>query len=135
VFVGVARLVLQIPGARSLKDRRQVVKSFKERVKARLGVSMAEVGDTERTQVATLGVSVVSGESALCHELLDKIRAQAQTLPEAILADVRSEVFSFGAGGKGLPGLDRRGPLPSESDELEPDAARDVAAGVRGDHG
>jgi hypothetical protein len=30
MFVGVARLVLQIPGARSLKDRRQVVKSFKE---------------------------------------------------------------------------------------------------------
>jgi uncharacterized protein len=105
VFVGVSRLVLQIPGARSLKDRRQVVKSFKERVKARLGVSVAEVGDVERLQVASLGVSVVSGESAVCHELLTKIRAQAETLPEAILADYRSEVFSFGRSGQGLPAL------------------------------
>jgi hypothetical protein len=32
--------------------------------------------------------------------LLARIRAQADTLPEAILADVRSEVFSFGDGGK-----------------------------------
>jgi uncharacterized protein len=100
VFVGVSRLVLQIPGARSLKDRRQVVKSFKERVKARLGVSMAEVGDVERLQVAVLGVSVVSADSGICHDLLARIRAQADTLPEAILADVRSEVFSFGDGGK-----------------------------------
>ena len=36
MFVGVARFVLQIPGARSLKDRRKVVKSFKDRVRARL---------------------------------------------------------------------------------------------------
>jgi uncharacterized protein len=109
VFVGVSRLVLQIPGARSLKDRRQVVKSFKERVKARLGVSMAEVGDVGRLQVASLGVSVVSGDSAVCHELLARVRAQAETLPEAILADVRTEVFSFGAGGKELPGMGGNG--------------------------
>ncbi|HEX2732445.1 MAG TPA: DUF503 domain-containing protein [Polyangiaceae bacterium] len=102
VFVGVSRLVLQIPGARSLKDRRQVIKSFKERVKARMGISIAEVGDVEKLQVATLGLAVVSGESARCHELIDAVRAQAATLPEAILADVRSEVFSFSAGGSAL---------------------------------
>ena len=41
MHVGVMRLVLEIPGARSLKDKRQVVRSFKERVKSRLSVSRA----------------------------------------------------------------------------------------------
>ena len=66
MFVGVARLVLQIPGARSLKDRRQVVKSFKERARARLPVSISEVGDVERHQVATLGAVTVARDSAYC---------------------------------------------------------------------
>jgi uncharacterized protein YlxP (DUF503 family) len=103
VFVGVCRLVLQIPGARSLKDRRHVVKSFKERIKARFGISVAEVGDPEKLQVAVLGLSVVSGQSAYCHELLDKVRHLANGLPEAILADARSEVLSFARGGSALP--------------------------------
>lgn len=102
MFVGALRIVLQIPGARSLKDRRHVVKAFKDRVKARLGVSVAELGDAEKLQQATLGISVVSGDSGLCHELLGNVRHIAQNLPEAILADARSEVFSFGRGGTGL---------------------------------
>lgn len=103
MFVGVCRLVLQIPGARSLKDRRHVVKSFKDRIKARFGISVAEVGDPEKLQVAVLGLSVVSGEAAHCHELLDKVRHMAGGLPEAILADARSEVLSFARGGSALP--------------------------------
>jgi hypothetical protein len=47
MYIGVLRLVFQIPGAASLKDRRRVVKSFKDRVKARFPVSIAEVGDLE----------------------------------------------------------------------------------------
>jgi uncharacterized protein len=102
MFVGVGRLVIQIPGAQSLKDRRRVVKSFKDRVRAKLPVSVAEVGDTERLQVATLGVAVVANETGRCHEILASALAMARVLPDAVLCDVRTEVVPFGAGGKGL---------------------------------
>jgi uncharacterized protein len=102
MFVGVGRLVIQIPGAQSLKDRRRVVKSFKDRVRAKLPVSVAEVGDTERLQVATLGVAVVANETGRCHEVLASALAMARVLPDAVLCDVRTEVVPFGAGGKGL---------------------------------
>lgn len=104
MFVGVLRLVLQIPGARSLKDRRRVVKAFKDRVRARLPVSVAEVGDVERYQVATLGVAVISGGAPRCREVLASARALAGSLGNAVLADVASEVIPFGVGGKGLQG-------------------------------
>jgi uncharacterized protein len=104
MFVGVARLVLQIPGARSLKDRRQVVKSFKDRVRARLPVSVAEIGDVERYQVATIGLAVVSGDSARCSEVLSHARSLAASLGGAILADSATEVVSFGSGGQGMRG-------------------------------
>ncbi len=104
MFVGVGRLVIQIPGARTIKDRRRVVKSFKDRVRAKLPVSVAEVGDLEALQVATLGIAVVSNETGRCHEILAAALGMARVLPDAVLCDVRTEVLPFGSGGKGLAG-------------------------------
>lgn len=104
MFIGVLRLVFQIPGAASLKDRRRVVKSFKDRVRARFPVSIAEVGDLERYQVATLGVAVVSNDSARCSEVLSAVSRAAEQANDAVLADVSTEIVPFGAGGSGIQG-------------------------------
>jgi len=125
MFVGVARLVLQIPGARSLKDRRRVVKSFKDRARARLPVSIAEVGDVERYQVATLGVAVISGDSARCSEVLSHAASLAGNLSDALLAEVATEIVSFGAGGSSLRGgiektFESRPDLELDDDEEDP---------------
>jgi uncharacterized protein len=104
MFVGVARFVLQIPGARSLKDRRRVVKSFKDRLRAKLPVAVAEVGDLERYQVATIGVTAISNDSARCSETLSAATGMARTVSDAVLADVATEIVTFGRGGSGIRG-------------------------------
>jgi uncharacterized protein YlxP (DUF503 family) len=104
VFVGVARIVIQIPAAQSLKDRRRVVKGLKDRVRAKLPVSIAEIGDLERHQVATLGVSVVANESARCSEVLSHVASLAGAARDALVADVATEIISFGGGGSGIRG-------------------------------
>jgi hypothetical protein len=121
MFIGVLRLVFQIPGAASLKDRRRVVKSFKDRVKARFPVSIAEVGDLSRYQVATLGVAIVSGEAARCQEVLSAVSRAAEQASDAVLADVATEIVPFGAGGSGIRGgieqaLERSGPRDAQDD-------------------
>jgi uncharacterized protein YlxP (DUF503 family) len=114
MFVGVARFVLHIPGARTLKDRRQVVRSLKDRLRARLPVSVAEVGETDRLQVATLGVATVSGASSRCREVLDASRAMAGSVADALLADAAAEVVPFGPSGAGV-----RGGLGNPADDLD----------------
>ena len=104
MFVGIARIVLQIPGSRSLKDRRRVVKSFKDRVRAKLPVSIAEVGDLEQLQLANVGVAVISNESERCDEIIAAAVGMARVLPDAVLADVRTEIVPFGFGGHSLSG-------------------------------
>jgi len=104
MFIGVLRLVFQIPGAASLKDRRRVVKSFKDRVRARFPVSIAEVGDLSHWQVATLGVAVISGEAARCSEVLSAVSRAAEQANDAVLADVATELIPFGSGGSGIRG-------------------------------
>src|SRR3954466_10432254 len=104
MFVGVARIGLQIPGARSRKDRRRVVKGLKDRARAKLPISIAEIGDLERWQVATLGVSVVSNDSARCSEVLSHVASLAGSAHDALVADVATEIVSFGTGGTGIRG-------------------------------
>ena len=104
MHVGVMRLVLEVPGARSLKDKRQVVRSFKERVKSRLAVSIAEIDHHDKLQLATFGVAVVSSDAAVCEEMLSKVTSMASTLPDALLIDRATEMIPFGEGGRGVRG-------------------------------
>jgi uncharacterized protein YlxP (DUF503 family) len=104
MHVGVMRLSLEVPGARSLKDKRQVVRSFKERVKSRLSVSIAEVDHHDKLQRATFGVAVVSGDAGVCEELLGQVIGMASSLPNALVSDRASEIIPFGQGGSGVLG-------------------------------
>lgn len=104
MFVGVLRLSLSIVGARSLKDKRSVVRSFKERTQARLHVSIAEIGALDHPQRATFGVATVSNSAAQCDKVLETVASAAATLPDAILTDRATEIVSFGEGGIGIQG-------------------------------
>ena len=76
MVVGTVRLRLHIPGAQSLKDRRAVVRRATDRVRARFNVSIAEVGDSSRWQVVTLGVAAVANDHAFVSEVLDRVVSQ-----------------------------------------------------------
>lgn len=103
------------------------MKSFKDRVRARFPVSIAEVGDLSRWQVATLGVAVVSGEAARCSEVLSAVSRAAEQANDAVLADVATEIVPFGGGGSGIRGgieqALERAPraLASDDDDQEQD--------------
>jgi uncharacterized protein YlxP (DUF503 family) len=104
MFVGVTRIVLSIPGARSLKDKRSVVRAFRDRARARLSVSIAEVGELDRLQGAIFGAAVVARDSAHCSSLLSEVERMARGLREALLTDVSTEIIAFGNGGSQIRG-------------------------------
>ncbi len=62
----VAKLTLElsIPHAQSIKDRRQVVRSLKDKLRHGFNVSVAELDDASLWNRATLGVAAISGSSA-----------------------------------------------------------------------
>ena len=104
MFVGVLRISLDIVGARSLKDKRSVVRSLKERVQGRLKISIAEIGVLDDPRRATLGVACVSNAADVCDHLLAQVASMAGTLPDAVLTDRATEIVSFGDGGRGVQG-------------------------------
>jgi uncharacterized protein YlxP (DUF503 family) len=67
-------LTLHLPGARSLKDKRAVVRSLVDRIHARLNLSAAEVGSQDLMQRAEVGFAVVSEDAATARRVADEAR-------------------------------------------------------------
>jgi uncharacterized protein YlxP (DUF503 family) len=96
MFVGVLRLTFHVPHARSLKDKRRVVLKFRDRVRARFDVSIAEVGEQDKLQRAVFGVAVVSSDAAVCDSVLEQVAHAAETQEDAVLTDRATEVIPMG---------------------------------------
>jgi uncharacterized protein YlxP (DUF503 family) len=96
MFVGILRLTFHVPHARSLKDKRRVVQKFRDRVRARFDVSIAEVDAQDALQRAVFGVSVVSGDAAVCDSVLAQVARVAETQEDAVLTDRSTELMPIG---------------------------------------
>jgi len=71
--VGVCRIELRLAENLSLKGKRRVLKSITTRVNNKFNVSVAEVGDQNLWQLATLGICCVSNNSRYTNEVLSKV--------------------------------------------------------------
>ena len=85
MVVGVLTVRLAIFEALSLKDKRRVVKSLKDRLSARHNVSVAEVDDLDHRQAATIGVAMVSNDARFVESCLSKILDEIRANPRASL--------------------------------------------------
>lgn len=81
MVVGVLSLSLFIGGSGSLKERRRVVRSLKDRIRSRFNVSVADVGDQDLWQSAKLGVAVVASDGRFVDEVLSKVAAIVEAEP------------------------------------------------------
>lgn len=71
--IGVLSIDLYIPESHSLKAKRMILKSIRDKIRNDFNVSVAEVGSNDLWQRATLGISVVSNDRKLANSILNKI--------------------------------------------------------------
>ena len=72
--VGTLCVDFRIPGSDSLKAKRKVVHSLKDRIRKRYPVAVAEVGNQEFRGRGMIGIAAVSGEGGPVEHVLDEIQ-------------------------------------------------------------
>ena len=92
MIVGTLRIRLLLRQARSLKDKRQVVKSIKDRLRNGFNVSVAEVEEQDNRQLAVLGIAMVSNEAHHLKTALGQIVQALRVHPVAEFLDHEMEV-------------------------------------------
>lgn len=95
LIVGVLRMVLRMPGSRSLKERRRVVHALRDRIVHRHNAAFAEVGHLEAHDAAVVAVSLVGNDARHLRSRLDQIRDEVDRGVEALLSDANIELVTL----------------------------------------
>lgn len=90
--VGSLRVRLLLRQARTLKDKRQVVNSIKDRLRNSFNVSVAEVEEQDNRQLVVLGIAMVGNEAYPVRTALQKIAEALRGHPVAEFLDCELEV-------------------------------------------
>jgi uncharacterized protein len=86
MVVGVAVCELHISQARSLKDKRRVIKGLVERIHQRFRVSIAETDFHDLHQRAEIGVAVVTQHERDAEQILETVYQMIEAEPASFVA-------------------------------------------------
>jgi len=92
VVIGAFEVRLKVMGAQSLKEKRKVLKSLKDRF-SRMNISIAEVDDQDKWQAATIGIALVSNDAGYVNSAIDKIAKSLSELPAVEIINSKVEIM------------------------------------------
>jgi hypothetical protein len=98
MIVAVLQFELLVRGAESLKDKRRVVASVKDRLHREHQVSVAEVGLLDNPRAARLGLALVAADGRRAGQVLDAITSKLRDLRDAELGDCARDLIAPGGG-------------------------------------
>jgi hypothetical protein len=87
MLVASCEIKLYLPGASTLKDKRQITKSLLQKSRNKFNFSAAEVDAQDYIQTAVLGVAVVGSDYKYLQSVMDKYLDFLESFPEFLLTD------------------------------------------------
>ena len=93
MHIGVLQFTLTIAWSCSLKDKRSVIKSLKDKLRQRHNISIAEIEDQDQVQTATLGIVMAGSDPRYINGALDKLVEVLRQHPDAELVDHQIEML------------------------------------------
>ena len=88
-------LELRIEHAQSLKDRRQVVRSLKDKLRAGFNVSVAELDGAELWNQATIGVVSINHSRDYLQGLIEKVERSATKIANNAGAEIADSFIEY----------------------------------------
>jgi hypothetical protein len=83
--VGLLTLELHIPQAQSLKDKRQILRSLKDKLRGHFNVAVSELEYHDTWQRSVIGIVTLSNEQQHVEESLQKVLAEADRILGPVL--------------------------------------------------
>jgi uncharacterized protein YlxP (DUF503 family) len=78
--IGLLTLELHIPYAHSLKDKRMVLRKFKDRIRSKFNVSVAEMEHQDLWQRSVIGVVAISSDQTNLEQLLEAVERESESI-------------------------------------------------------
>jgi uncharacterized protein len=93
MIVGVCTVELFIGDSQSLKDKRQVLHSLKDRLRGKFNLSVAEVDGHDLWQKAVLGMACVANEGGHVNQVLEQALNLIRSMPAVEIVRTQMELL------------------------------------------
>ena len=93
IIVGLCTIELFLPDSQSLKDKRQVLLSVKDRLHQKFNLSVAEVDGQDLWQKAVLGLACVANDGRHVNQVLDQALNMIRSNPAVEIVQSRVELL------------------------------------------
>lgn len=94
MVIGVLQIEIHVDGSTSLKDKRRVLKSLKDKLHREHQVSVAETAMHEDHTRGVLAVVLAASDTRYAQSVLDKVLDHLRRTPGFVLADHRTELIT-----------------------------------------
>lgn len=93
MVVGVCTVELLIHESQSLKEKRQVLHSLKDRLRGKFNISLAEVDGQDLWQKAVLGMACVANDGTHVEQVLEQVLNVMKSMPAIEVVRVHRELL------------------------------------------
>ena len=91
MIVGVVRVDIHFPEANSLKAKRKILLSIKDKIKNKFNVSVAELEDNDKWQRGVIGIAVISNDQKHANAVLSNVMNLINGRPEIVVTNMQME--------------------------------------------
>jgi uncharacterized protein YlxP (DUF503 family) len=89
--IGMLQVEMSIPESHSLKDKRQVLRSLKDRILNSMNVSVAETGRQDAWQFAELSFVTIADQSEIVDKRLAAVSNTLRSNPRLVVLDLHTQ--------------------------------------------
>ncbi len=93
MFIGVLNLEIRLHAVFSLKEKRKISNSLRQKIRNKFNVSVAETENIDNSSVLTLAVAIVCNERKKIDSTLNKVLSMAEAITEEEITGVNMEIF------------------------------------------
>ncbi len=93
MIIGSLSIKLAIRSSRSLKDKRRIIKSLKDRIRNKFNVSISETGAQDNLQCSEISIAMVGTDKQYVNSALSSLMNSFRFYPQVDLVDYELELF------------------------------------------
>jgi len=85
--IGILSVSLYMPAAQSLKDRRMILKSLKDKLRANFNISIAQLDQEDKWQTAICGIVMIGNDQRYLNSTLSNVLAFIESYRDLEISD------------------------------------------------
>ncbi len=92
MLVGLCKLAIYLPNCHSLKDKRSILESYKNSLRKKYNISIAEIDQKNLWKNSIIGIALIGNDRQLMDQVIDKIIKDAEKHPEIQLQNYQISI-------------------------------------------